>query len=113
MVAPWAVLGSLAVYAALCCAVLARPLDRPALARFVLRLLGLVLYAELLFVFHLPLWIWELGVEDDPLASSLLALAPLIALYGILAIVHARTEPHSGGLRFAFRGFVGPSFLPL
>jgi STE24 endopeptidase len=113
MLAPWALLGSLVIYAGICWAVLARPLDRAPLARFLLRLLALVLYAELLFIFHLPLWIWKLGVEDDPLLSSLLTLAPLLALYGILAVVHARTEPHSGGIRFAFRGFFGLSFLPI
>jgi Zn-dependent protease with chaperone function len=113
MITPWAVLGSLLVYAGICWAVLARPLSRSPLARFVLRILALVLYAELLFVFHLPLWIWKLGVEDDPLISSLLTLAPLIAFYGILAVIHARTEPRSGGVRFAFRGFVGLSFLPI
>jgi Zn-dependent protease with chaperone function len=112
-IAPWAVLGSLVFYALLCWPVLARPLRRPPLARFLLRLAALVLYAQLIFVFHLPLWIWDLGVEADPMASTLLALVPLIALYGILALVHARTEPHSGGLRFAFRGFVGMSFLPI
>src|SRR6185503_5938913 len=111
--APWAVLGSLVFYALLCWAVLARPPRRPPLARFLLRLAALALYAELVYVFHLPLWIWQLGVEADPMASTLLSLAPLIALYGILAIVHARTEPHSGGLRFAFRGFVGMALLPI
>src|SRR5262245_38215961 len=111
--APWAVLSSLVVYALLCWAVLARPLRRPPLARFLLRLVALALYFELIFVFHLPLWIWGLGAEADPLASTLLALLPLIALYGILGLVHARTEPHSGGIRFAFRGFLGMSFLPI
>src|SRR5262245_23849582 len=111
--APWAVLGAMAVYGALSWAVLARPLRRPPVARFLLRLVALALFAEIIFVFHLPLWIWELGAEDDPMASTLLALAPLIALYGILAFVHSRTEPHSGGLRFAFRGFVGLSLLPI
>lgn len=111
--APWAVLGAIAVYAALCWPVLARPLRRPPLARFLLRLAALALYATLIFVYHLPLWIWELGVESDPMASTLLALLPLFALYGVLAVVHARTDPHSGGLRFAFRGFVGLSLLPI
>ena len=112
--APWAVLGSLAIFAALCWAVLARPLvRRPEKARFLLRLVALLLYAELVFVFHLPLWIWELGAEADPLAATLLSLLPLIAFYGILALVHARTEPFSGGVRFAFRGFAGLSMLPI
>lgn len=111
--APWAVLGSIAIYAALCWAVLARPLRRPPLARFLLRLAALGLYWEIVSIYHLPLWIWNLGVESDPMASTLLCLLPLIALYGVLAIVHARTEPHSGGLRFAFRGFVGLSLLPI
>src|SRR5262245_31588609 len=103
--APWAVLGSLVLYALLCWAVLARPPRRPPLARFVLRLAALALYAQLIFIYHLPLWLWDRGVEADPFASTLLALLPLIALYGILGLVHARTEPHSGGIRFAFRGF--------
>src|SRR5437868_8225813 len=77
MVAPWAVAGGLVVYAGICWAILARPLARPQLARFILRLLALILYAQLVFVFHLPLWVWELGVEDSPLISSLLCLLPL------------------------------------
>lgn len=109
----WAILGSVLVYAGICWAVLARPLRRPGLARFILRLLGLALYAELVFVFHLPLWVWQWGVEDDPMASTLLSLVPLFALYGVLAVIHDQTEPHSGGLRFAFRGFLGLSFLPI
>lgn len=109
----WATLGSILVYAGISWAVLARPLNRPGLARFALRILALLLYAELVFVFHLPLWVWQLGVEDDPLASTLLTLVPLIALLGVLAAVHARTEPQSGGLRFALRSFLGLSFLPI
>jgi len=112
-VTPWALLGSLIVYGALCWAVLARPLRRPGLARFILQLLALILYAQLVFVFHFPLWVWQFGVEDDPLASTLLTLVPLIALFGVLAWVHARTDPASGGLRFAFRSFLGLSFLPI
>src|SRR4030095_11406749 len=112
--APWAVLGSFAVYAGLCWGVLARPfLQRPGLAREMLRGVALLLYAQLIFVYHLPLWIWELGVEEDPMISTLLALLPLIGLYGILAVVYSRTEPRSGGLAFAFRTFLGLSFLPI
>jgi Zn-dependent protease with chaperone function len=110
--APWAILGAIAIYAALCWPVLARPLQRPQLARFYLRLAALALYATLIFVYHLPLWIGDLGV-DDPLAGTLLALLPLFALFGVLAVVHARTDPHSPGVRFAFRGFVGLSLLPI
>src|SRR6185503_9957562 len=73
-VAPWAVLGSIAIYGALCWPILARPLQRRPLARFLLKLVALALYAELVFVFHLPLWIWQLGAESDPLASMLLSL---------------------------------------
>ena len=113
LVAPWAVVGGLLIYAGISWAVLARPPDRPPLARFLLRLLAMVLYAELIFIYHLPLWVWSLGVEDDPLASSLLTLAPLLALFAVLAVIQARTDPHGGGLRFAFRGFLGLSFLPL
>jgi Zn-dependent protease with chaperone function len=112
-VAPWALLGSVLVYTGIAWAVLARPPARPALARFVLKILALCLYAELIFVFHLPLWIWELGVEEDPFLRSILSLAPLLAFYGILALIQARTEPRSGGLSFAFRGFLGLSFLTI
>src|SRR5437879_1538796 len=107
MVAPWAAAGALLVYAGICWSVLSRGPEQPQLARFALRLLALVVYALLIFVFHFPLWVWQLGVEEDPLLSSLLSLAPLFALYGILALIHARTEPRSsGGLGFAFRGFL-------
>src|SRR5256885_14963324 len=85
-VAPWAVLGALLVYAGICWAVLGRSLRRPALARESLRVLGLLLYAELVYVFHLPFWIQEAGVED-PMAATLLTLAPLLALYAILAAI--------------------------
>jgi Zn-dependent protease with chaperone function len=93
--------------------VLARPLRRPPLARFLLRVAALALYFAIVYIFHFPLWVWKLGAESDPLASTLLSLAPLIALYGILAFVHSRTESHSGGLPFAFRGFMALSFLPI
>src|SRR5581483_2618927 len=63
-VAPWAVLGALLIYAGLCWAVLGRPLRRPGIARLALRVLALLLYAELVFVFHLPFWVEEAGVED-------------------------------------------------
>lgn len=111
-VAPWAVLGAILIYAGLCGAVLGRPLRRPGLARELLRVLALVLYAELVFVFHLPFWVQEAGVED-PMATALLTLAPLLAFYGVLAWIYARVEPHSGGLRFAFRGFLGLSLCPI
>src|SRR5262252_5632315 len=84
--APWAVLGSLVFYALLCWAVLARPPQRPPLARFLLRLAAMALYAELIFIFHLPLWVWERGTEADPLAGTLLSLVPLMTLFGILAL---------------------------
>jgi len=113
LIAPWAALGGLAVYAAVCWGVLGSRPARGALARFGLRLLALVLYSQLLFVFHFPLWVWQLGVEEDPLASSLLSLLPLFAFYGVLAAIHSHFEPRSGGLRFAFRSFAGLSLLPL
>lgn len=111
--APWAVVFSLAIYGGICWPVLNRPLDRPGLARFLLQLAALALYSKLVFVFHLPLWIWELGVEEDPMASTLLSLLPLFLLFGVLALVTDRTHPQSGGLRFAFRSFVGLSLLPI
>lgn len=113
MVAPWAVLGSLALYAGLCWAALGRRPRRAGLIRAILRVVALLLYAALLFVFHFPLWIWQMGVEEDPLITTCCTLSPLFALYGILAFVHARLEPHSGGVRFAFRSFLGLSLLPL
>ena len=111
--APWAALTAITYYAILCWGVLGSEPNRPAMARFLLRFVALLLYAALLFGFHYPLWIWQLGVEDDPLISTFGTLAPLFAFYGILAVVHNRVEPHSGGLRFAFRSFVGLSLLPL
>jgi Zn-dependent protease with chaperone function len=112
-VAPWAALGAVAGFALLSWAVLSRRPHRPGLARFLLRFVALALYAALLFVFHFPLWIWSLGAESDPLLSTFGTLAPLFALYGVLAIAHDRAEPYSGGLRFAFRSFLGLSFTPL
>lgn len=112
-VAPWAALGGVALYAALCWGVVGSGPRHPGLARELLRVLALILYAQLLFVFHFPLWVWQLGLEDDPLAGTALGLAPLFALYGILAFVHNRFHPRSGGLRFAFRSFAGLSLLPL
>ncbi len=113
IVAPWAALGALAVYGAVCWTVLSREPRRPQLARFGLRLLGLAMYGVLLFIFHFPLWVWGLGVEDDPLASSLLTLMPLFGLYGLLGIIARRFDPHGGTLGFAFRGFLALSFLPI
>ncbi|HVE39316.1 MAG TPA: M48 family metallopeptidase [Planctomycetota bacterium] len=112
MLTPWALLGSLLVYAGICRAVLGRRPAQPALARRALEVTALLIYAELIFVFHLPLWIWELGTENDPLLSGLLGLAPLMALSAILAFVRARTGPR-GGLGFGFRGFLGLSLLPI
>ncbi len=112
MVTPWALLGSLLVYAGICWAVLGGRPAQPALARRALEVAALLIYAELIFVFHLPLWIWELGTENDPLLSGLLGLAPLMALSAILAFVRARTDPR-GGLSFGFRGFLGLSLLPI
>lgn len=111
-VAPWAFLGALLVYGGISWAVLGSSLGEHGLTQLILRALALVLYAELIFVFHLPFWIEESGVED-PMAATLLILAPLWAFYGVLALVHARLDPAGGGLRFAFRGFVGMSLLPL
>ncbi|HLY08171.1 MAG TPA: M48 family metalloprotease [Planctomycetota bacterium] len=112
-IAPWTALGGLAVYTGICWAALARRRRSAPLIRVALRLLALVLFAQLIFVFHFPLWVWTLGVEEDPLASSLLSLSPLFALNGILTLVHTHFEPRSGGLRFAFRSFLGLSFIPL
>jgi Zn-dependent protease with chaperone function len=112
MAAPWAVLGSVLLYAGISWAVLARRPERPVLARRALELLALFLYAQLIFVFHLPLWIWELGTENDPLLSGLLGLAPLMILYAVLALVRARFGAR-GGLGFGFRGFLGLSLLPI
>jgi Zn-dependent protease with chaperone function len=112
-VTPWMLLGSFVVYGGLCWAVLARPIRQVGLARFVLSLLALAMYAQLLFIFHLPLWVWQFGVEDEPLAGTLLTLLPLMGLFGIQAIVNARTDPENTSLRFAFQSFLGLSFLPI
>jgi Zn-dependent protease with chaperone function len=112
MVAPWALLGSTLVYAGLCWAVLARRPTQPVLARRALEVTALLLYAHLVYVFHIPLWIWDLGTENDPLLSGLLGLAPLMLLYAILALVRARIDPR-GGLGLGFRGFLGLSLLPI
>jgi Zn-dependent protease with chaperone function len=113
LIAPWAVLAGIAVYAGICWGVLARRPRQPGLAREILRGLAILLYAQLVFVFHFPLWVWSIGVEDDPMASTLLGLAPLFALNAVLTLIHTRLDPHSGGLRFAFRSFLGLSFMPL
>jgi Zn-dependent protease with chaperone function len=113
MIAPWVALGGIALYAGICWAVLARRPSQPVLAKIGLKVLGVALYAQLIFIFHFPLWVWSLGVEEDPLASSLLGLAPLFALFGVLALIQNRFEPHGGGLRFAFRSFVGLSLVPI
>lgn len=113
-IVPWAIVGAVVAYTLICWGVLGRELNRPQLARFALRILALLIYAVLLFLYHAPLWLWtQVGVEDDPMASTLLTLAPLLLLYGALAVIHSRFEPRSGGLRFAFRGFFGLSFLPI
>src|SRR6185436_13383372 len=106
--APWAVLGAWVFYALLCWAVLGRP-RRPPQARFLLPLAALALHAELIFIFHLPLWVWQRGVEEHPLASTILSLFPLFGLFAILAVVNARTAPHGSGMGFGFRTFVGLS----
>src|SRR5690242_2094638 len=79
LIAPWAVLGGILLYAGICWGVLGRRPRHLGLARELLRGLGLLLYGQLIFVFHFPLWIWSIGVEEDPLASTLLSLAPLFA----------------------------------
>ncbi|HVR85917.1 MAG TPA: M48 family metalloprotease [Planctomycetota bacterium] len=113
LVAPWAALGGIVVYAGISWGVLARQPRHPGLARELLRGLALLLYTQLVFVFHFPLWVWSIGVEDDPMASTLFSLAPLFALNAVLTFIHTRLDPHSGGLRFAFRSFLGLCFLPL
>src|SRR5882672_10041136 len=113
IVAPWAALAAVVLYAVVCRILLAGPYSRTPQVRVGLRLLALVLYALLIYVFHFPLWVWKLGVEDDPLASSLLSLVPLLCLFGAFALILNRVEPRAGGLRFAFRGFFGLSLLPV
>lgn len=114
LIAPWAALGGLALYAAIAWAVVARGPANPPLARDLLRVLALVLYAQLIYVFHFQLWVWEaLGLEEAPLASAAVGLAPLFSCYGILAVIFNRFYPRGGGLRFAFRSFAGLSLLPL
>ena len=112
MIAPWAALGGITVYAGICWAVLARRPTYPVLAKMGLKILGMALYSQLIFVFHYPLWVRDLGVED-PLANSLLGLAPLFGLFGGLGLIQNRFEPYGGGLRFTFRSFLGLSLFPI
>ena len=113
LVAPWAALGSIAVYAVICWGVLAARPRHVGLARELLRGLAVVLFALLVFIFHFPLWIWSIGVEQDPLAVTLLGLAPLVALNGTFTLINSRLNPQSGSLSFALRIFLGLSGLPI
>lgn len=113
LIAPWVALGFVAFYAGICWTVLRTRPYNSTLLQLILRGLALILYGELIFLFHFPLWVLlRLGVED-PLASSLLGLSPLFTMYGILAVIRARLWPRSGGLRFAFRTFAGLALLPM
>jgi len=91
----------------------------PAAVRLALRGLALAFFAVLIYVFHLPLWVWTLGFEDDLLLGGLLSLAPLAGLLGVVAVAEAWGRSRggrgtfSGSLAFAFRGFLGLSLIPL
>ncbi len=114
-------LAAFVLYGASAWAVLRRPGSAGWLARAGLRVLALLLFAAIVYVFHAPLWLGSLGIEDNVLVWGLLALSPLAGLYGILAVVAARADyprPEGGGtpagyLRFAFQGFLGMSLVPL
>lgn len=113
LIAPWVALGFLAFYTVVCWAVLRTRPHNATLLQTILRGLALILYAELIFIFHYQLWVWQLGFEDDPLSSSVIGLLPLFAMYGVLAVIRARLWPRSGGLLFAFRIFAGLVLLPI
>jgi len=113
VIAPWAAVGSIAVYAVICWRVLTARPRHIGLAREILRGLAVILFALLVFVFHFPLWIWSIGVEQDPLAVTLLGLTPLVALNGTFTLINSRLNPQSGGLSFALRLFLGLSGLPI
>ncbi len=85
-----------------------------------LRILALILFAAIIFVFHLPLWVWSIGLEEDVFAGGLLALSPLAGLYGVLALAAAWSRRRLDGdwtapeyLRFALRGFAGMTLVPV
>lgn len=80
------------------------------LARTLLRGAALFLYGVLIFVFHLPLWVWSLGFEDNLFFGGLLTLAPLTALFGILSLAAAWAEPRLRGGGTTFRGYLAFSF---
>ncbi len=87
------------------------------IARLALRWLALVVYTVLVYLFHFPLWVWSIGLEESTLARPLVTLAPLLALFSVLALVGARFDPRresfGGAVAFAFRGFVGFSLVPV
>lgn len=125
-VALWATAGALAAYGLLAWVVhrwLVAGQRRwiVGLARALLRLMGLLFYAALVYLFHFPLWLWSLGLEDSLFFGGLASLAPLMALYAVLGLVAARAEPRlrgapvtaGGYLLFAFRTFLSLSLIPV
>lgn len=93
---------------------------RLGLVKMGLKTFALVLYAALLFLFHYPLLVWR-GLEGVFLLEDLAMIAPFLSM----AAVHGWASSHSdarmrgdgataAGLRmFAFRTFLGFSFLPI
>lgn len=121
----WAALATalaLAIVAIASFAVYRRPerVRRLGLAKMALKILALVLYAALLFVFHWRLLVW-IGLEDVFLLDDLATLAPFLAMAAVHgwmasgADAKLRGDGATGaGLRtFAFRTFLGFSFLPI
>src|ERR1051326_2546589 len=90
---------------------------RLGLPRLILRFLAIALYAALVYVFHFPLWVWSVGLEDSAFFGPLVTLAPFFGFFSILAVFGAWYDPRREGslasaLVFSFRGFAGFSLLP-
>src|SRR5437773_2540604 len=119
---PWAALVLLGVFGVLAWAlhrsmILKRP-HRLGLARLALRWLALLLYGTIVYVFHFPLWVWSLGLEESAFVGPLATLAPLFGFFSILGLLGARYDPRRQGsfgsaFVFAFRCFAGFSLLPV
>jgi Zn-dependent protease with chaperone function len=92
-------------------------IERLGLARLGLRWVALLLYAALVYLFHFPLWVWEVGLEESAFFRPVVTLGPLLALFSVLALIGARFDPrrgsYAGAVLFAFRGFAGFSLAPV
>jgi Zn-dependent protease with chaperone function len=113
-----AVAVAVVAYGALAAGLLRALRRHPIVARIALRWIALLVYAVLLFVFHFPLWVWSLGLEESLVLGPLVTLLPLLALFAVLAVLAARADPVRrrvlrDTLTFAFRSFVAFSFIPV